>query len=175
MTRPEPLTAADLPTPGRVHELLDYDATTGIFTWKVSRGRTKAGTEAGCIESNGYIRIQVDGRAYLAHRLAWLISYGGPPVGMIDHRNGLKGDNRLVNLRQANASENGQNRRRAHCDSRTGFLGVSWIERDQHYRSEIMVAGKRTYLGAYATPEEAHRAYMAAKARLHPFASGEAV
>jgi len=33
----------------RLHELLDYDPATGVFTWLEQRGRVKAGDVAGTI------------------------------------------------------------------------------------------------------------------------------
>ena len=33
----------------RLHELLDYDPDTGVFTWLEKRGRVKAGDIAGTV------------------------------------------------------------------------------------------------------------------------------
>lgn len=53
---------------------LAYNAGTGQFTWLVTASSAAvAGSRAGCMDRNGYIRISIDGRRYLAHRLAWLI------------------------------------------------------------------------------------------------------
>jgi hypothetical protein len=57
------------PTPERIRELFDVDFDTGELVWKVSRGRAKAGDVAGWIGSEGYRCVQIDGRAYLVHRL----------------------------------------------------------------------------------------------------------
>lgn len=54
----------------RVAALLDYNRTTGIFTWKVARGCAAKGMPAGAVMGDGYIGIRVDGVRYLAHRLA---------------------------------------------------------------------------------------------------------
>jgi hypothetical protein len=45
----------------RLHELLDYDPDTGVFTWLEKRGRVKAGDIAGTVTQDG-IYIRVDGR-----------------------------------------------------------------------------------------------------------------
>ena len=58
------------PTAARVRELLDYDPTTSTFRWKVSRGRSKAGAEAGSRDSTGNLQIRIDGRLYMAKQLA---------------------------------------------------------------------------------------------------------
>jgi hypothetical protein len=58
------------PTAARVRELLDYDPKTDAFRWKVSRGRSKAGSEAGSPDTQGNLQIRIDGRLYMAKQLA---------------------------------------------------------------------------------------------------------
>jgi DNA-binding transcriptional MocR family regulator len=49
----------------RLHELLDYDPDTGVFTWLEKRGRVKAGDVAGTLTDDG-VYIRVEGRRYSA-------------------------------------------------------------------------------------------------------------
>jgi hypothetical protein len=58
------------PTAARVRELLDYHPKTDTFRWKVSRGRSKAGSVAGSPDSDGNRQIRIDGRLYTAKQLA---------------------------------------------------------------------------------------------------------
>lgn len=58
------------PTAARVRELLDYDTKTGKFSWKVSRGRCKAGSVAGSLDGEGNTQIRIDGRLYMTKQLA---------------------------------------------------------------------------------------------------------
>jgi hypothetical protein len=59
------------------------------------------GKTAGCIHSSGYVRIFCDGKSYQAHRLIWALMHGVDPDCDIDHINGNRADNRLINLRLA--------------------------------------------------------------------------
>lgn len=64
-------------TQHELKELLHYDSETGYFTWIKRNGRMAAGSRAGGIRGEGYVQIILRGRAYQAHRLAWLWVTGG--------------------------------------------------------------------------------------------------
>ncbi len=157
-------------TAERLRELLSYEPETGEFRWRVGRGGTAvAGGRAGCKQTIGYRRIGVAGRTYWEHRLAWLHVTGTWPSDQIDHVNGVKGDNRIANLREATRSENQGNLRQARSDSKTGLLGVHWNKPNKKFMAQIMFSGKQKYLGLFDTAEQAHQAYLVAKRELHPF------
>jgi hypothetical protein len=109
----------------RVHELLDYDPKTGIFTWKVGRGGRRFGRVAGNKRSDGYIKIQIDGRSYLAHRLAWLYIYGYLPEHDVDQIDRDPSNNRIDNLREVSRTCNLRNCGN-HSSNTSGVKGVSF-------------------------------------------------
>lgn len=151
---------------------LNYDPASGVFTRKVaSSNRIKVGDVCGSDGSHGYKTTWVAGKAYLLHRLAWLYVHGEWPSKYIDHINGDKTDNRIANLREATAEENGQNRHKANSNKVISKLtGVVFDSRYRRpWKSFIWLSRKRKYLGCYSTEEAAHAAYMAAKRALHPF------
>lgn len=153
-----------------VRELLHYDPETGRFAWRLGRFGTRgAGGRAGYADPRGYRKICVAGRMYWEHRLAWLYVNGTWPSDQIDHVNGVKGDNRIANLREATRSENQGNLRQARSDSKTGLLGVHWNKPNKKFMAQIMFSGKQKYLGLFNTAEEAHQAYLVAKRELHQF------
>lgn len=150
----------------RLKQALSFRATTGIFYWRISTSnRVSVGDKAGSV-SCGYIRMSIDGKDYLAHRLAWFYVYGEWPKMQIDHINGVRGDNRIKNLREATASINIQNQRNAQPHNKAGFLGV-YFDRGK-YKAQIRANGSPRHLGRFITAEDAHRAYVIAKRRLHP-------
>jgi len=157
-------------TAERLRELLDYDPETGVFRWKVRRGPRRAGALAGSPASQGAWEVCVDGDKHKAHRLAWLHYYGTWPPALLDHRNEIRVDNWISNLREGTVTQNQQNRSRACIDNRSGFMGVS--SNGKGWRARIVVDGKARHLGTYSTPEEAHHVYLAAKRKLHPFWQG---
>lgn len=129
---------------------LNYDPDTGIFTWRIStNGRIKVGDVAGNSEI-GYVRISVDGKRYLAHRLAWAIYYGEQPPKHIDHKNEIKTDSRICNLRGASFSQNLYNK----GVQRNNALGFKWVH--QHKNGSFVAVVNSQYLGCYDTAESAH-------------------
>jgi hypothetical protein len=156
-------------TAQRLRELLHYDPETGVFTWSVrTSNRIKVGDVAGSGASRGCLQIAVEGRLYLAHRLAWLYVYGCWPVHAIDHRDGNPSNNRIENLRDVLPSVNSQNMRRSHRDNKTGLLGVAWDNRRGKWIARITASGKRMHLGYFDSAENASVAYLRAKEIHHP-------
>ncbi len=170
-----------LVTAKRLREVLSYDLETGVFTWKprpaeqfssdksCKTWNTRfAGKHCGCIDSErGYVLIRVDGEQYFAHRLAWLFVTGVWPKNEVDHRNGIRSDNRWLNLRDVTPGVNRQNRR-APSRSAAGALGVSINKKTGRFESRIRTPGGGTqHLGTFSTVEAAHAAYVAAKRRMH--------
>ena len=156
-------------TQERLRELLDYDSETDVFRWKVNRSNIKAGTITGCrCKKRGYLLIGVDGGIHLAHRLAYCWMTGGWPEHQIDHRNGVRDDNRWTNLRSATHIENCHNLKKSE-KNKSGYTGAFYWEDRDVFISSIRANRRRCFLGYFSTAEEAHAAYLAAKARLHTF------
>lgn len=157
-------------TQKRLRQLLDYDADSGVFRWKLrehSGGRCRPGDVAGTVRKDGYIVIRVDGVQHLAHRLAWVYVRGAAPKGEIDHMDGHRSHNQFSNLRDVSHAVNQQNRRRASKGNPTGVLGVCRSSSGK-FVAQVRVDGRTTYHGSHETPEQAHAAYLNAKRALHP-------
>lgn len=147
-------------------KFLRYNSRTGVFKNRVQRGtRGAPGAVAGSIAKSGYVELQLLGKRYYAHRLAWFYVHGVWPT-QVDHRNGVRSDNKLTNLRSADALCNAQNLARRDQNT-SGFTGASKMR--NKWRAQIKVANKQHFLGAFDTPEDAHAAYIKAKREFHKF------
>lgn len=152
----------------RAREVFIYDPETGVITWARSGKIARAGAVAGHLNKTlGYRTLWLDGKAYLAHRVAWLLTHGVWPDGTIDHINGYRADNRLTNLRAVSQRMNNQNMRKPPSTNTSGYLGVTFCKDTKKWRSQIGAEGKHFCLGRYDTPLEAHLVYVAAKRRMH--------
>lgn len=154
--------------PDRLRAVLLYEPESGNFYWRVQAARrTKVGELAGTIDRDGYIRIQIDGRIFKAHRLAFIYMTDSCEAQEVDHINGIRSDNRWGNLRLADKTANMQNKRRPQSNNTTGFLGVTFDKRRGKYVANIAVNGKRKTIGRFVCPLEASNAYKVAKAQFH--------
>lgn len=155
----------------RLLSLIAYDAATGILSWKAKPNRNmRVGSVIGRPNSWGHVSFGFMGRTWMAHRVAWFIHHGSWPVHQIDHIDGDKQNNRISNLRDVPQNLNMQNRNTPKKDNQSGYLGVVRIRGiTKPWRAKIKVDNKWHSLGCYATPEEAHAAYMARKMELHPW------
>lgn len=144
-------------TQSRLKEILDYDPTTGIFVWATEkRYGLKAGYPAGTQNEQGYIDIQIDKIKHKAHRLAWLYCYGEFPKKNIDHINKIRDDNAIQNLREANHSENGQNRS-INKSNTSGFRNVSYVKNYKKWCCSLRLRGKVVYRSYFDSAEEASK------------------
>jgi len=134
---------------------LHYNPKTGIFTWLIKNSnRILIGSIAGCLCSDGYIRIGINGKNYSAHRLAHLYMKGYWPEHEIDHKFGIRDDNRWLKIQHVTKSCNLQNQKISKNNT-SGFPGVTLDKRTKMWQSQIKVNYKLIKLGLYNDPLEA--------------------
>jgi len=155
-----------LPSAEELRNILYYDPETGIFLWRIKKGRSTPGCAAGNVRPDNYCIIKIAGKKYFAHRLAWKIYTGTDPVNNIDHINGRPSDNRISNLREATASQN-QHNIPAQRNNTSGVKGVSRHKLSGKWLAQICKNGKTINLGIFPTISAATVAHRAAAALLH--------
>ena len=154
----------DLPTPEELRQLLRYDPETGYLFWRDRPAVNKinkqfntayAGKRAMTADNgHGYMRGAISGRKVLAHRVAWAITYGDWPEQHIDHINGDRSDNRIVNLRLADIQANARNMKLFSTNT-SGVAGVSRIKRENKWRASIWNSRRMIDLGSFHSFDEA--------------------
>jgi hypothetical protein len=148
----------------RVH----YDPETGKFSWIVNHSsKAKTGQELGSWDLYGYKTVRIYKRSYKLHRLAWFYMTGEWPRGDVDHINGIRHDNRWVNLRDVSRKANLENSMRNGSHKKSDLPRGVGNANGGKFSAHISHNNRTVYLGAYLTPEEAGAAYMAAKRLLH--------
>ena len=151
-----------------LEEILILDSSTGHLYWLECTGSKSATSPAGTLGSDGYVRLMVNGKRYLSHRLIWCLMTGKmPPKEMqIDHINRTKNDNRPQNLRIATPSENMRNSG-LHADNKSGVKGVCWCKKDRKWLAQISIDNRSNCVGRFDSLIEAKECVMAAREKYH--------
>ena len=139
-------------TQKRLKELLYYFPEIGEFTWIKSGTGRKNSKCAGSLNNHGYYHIFVAGKLYKRANLAWLYTHGYLPENIIDHKNKIRTDDRICNLRHVSRQCNNRN-----CsirkDNISGVKGVCWVK--NKWLAYIMVDRVQKYLGYHVDFDEA--------------------
>lgn len=135
-------------------ECFTYCEITGKLYWKVrprhhfksdqvwlSNNTKYAHKLAGNVKRNKkstYIKIKLDQKNILAHRIVWTLNKLELWPEMIDHIDGDGTNNRIENLRKSSPMHNSKNQR-LNSNNTAGLCGVSFCSRGQiraHIKSE---------------------------------------
>ena len=136
----------------RLTQLMDIEPSTGSIT------RRTTGKPAGATAK--YLTVMIDGEMIRGHHIVWFYVHRKWPE-QLDHINGDKLDNRIMNLREATKSQNHMNRSaQANCSS--GYKGVSYHKSSGRWMARIGKDKKRIHLGYYPSPQDAANAYRVA-------------
>jgi len=141
MVKPRPLPALEV-----LQEHFDYEPGTGLLRFKVAPNhRYKVGDIAGTVHTNGYVRVTLNKRPLLVHRIAWKLMTGEEPPAVIDHKDRNRSNNRWSNLRNSDMQKN-QGNRVGRGTRQTKWGWEAW--------------GGGNYLGTHKTEKEAHQTYV---------------
>lgn len=157
-----------LPSAEFLLQFVSYNPESGQFTWiGEDAPRRRKNSLMQTRDTAGYIILRIEGKNHKAHRVAWHLEKGEDPGKFeVDHINGNKIDNRIVNLR---LSTRGQNRANSthNKGSKSGIKGVYWCKNQKKWRAQITTNKKVIKLGSFTDPFEAHMAYREAAVKYH--------
>ncbi|NOD87414.1 MULTISPECIES: HNH endonuclease [unclassified Ruegeria] len=148
--------------------LLLYCPVTGLFWWKEREDKPDYWNARWAnkqtfttVDRKGYMRGAVERFPLYAHRAAWAIMYETWP-DYIDHINGDRSDNRILNLRNVTPSDNQKNQKRR-LDNSSGVIGVSFHKHMRKWQAQICSHGKQHHLGVFNDKTAAIAARKAAE------------
>ena len=108
--------------------------------------------------SHGYQLVHLNGKYLRVHRLVAEAFIPNPEnKSCVDHKNNIRDDNRIDNLRWATIKENSQN---VSISSRnkSGYKGVNWDKRYKRWRASIFENGLKVHIGCFESLDDAVKA-----------------
>ena len=146
-----------------LHDLFDYK--DGNLYWKEARSGTAKGSKVGTLNKDGYIHIKINGKRYSGHRVIFLYHHGYLPK-YVDHINGKRSDNNILNLRNATREGNAQNKR-IQKNNKSGVKGVYWRKDQNVWAVAIKANGVVYRLGHYKDFDQACLVSNENRVKLH--------
>ena len=126
----------------------------GEILWLKNRTRSRVGTIAGTYTDNrGYKMVNIKNKPYKRSQVIFKYHHGYLPE-VIDHKNRIRTDDRIENLR---SSDRTQNARNVSLDKRniSGKTGVTWDKARLRWCAKITVKGQSKSLGRFSSIHEA--------------------
>ena len=152
-------------TQEKVKTLFNYNPETGILTNKINRGaRGRKGMDAGT-RSQKYLRLTINNKPYLVHRVVYLHYYGVLPK-TIDHIDGNELNNKISNLRECTVSQNSYNEK-IRKNNTSGIKGVSWVKKTRLWAAQIKVDGEIVHFGCFWDIDTAAQVLRIERTKLH--------
>lgn len=118
-----------------------------IRAWKMWNARSAFKPAFTARHPRGYLIGAVFNKPLIAHRVIWCMVKGDWPV-QIDHENGVRDDNRWLNLRDVTNQVNHQNVG-LQRNNKSGQSGVNWSTKEKKWIARINVNGANKRLGAF--------------------------
>lgn len=130
-------------------ELFDYHNDGYFIRRKDLANGHKAGVSIrGRVNRDGYIKLSVGDRSVFMHRAVFIYHHGYAPKH-VDHINRIKADNRIENLRPADASTNTINTE--YTKGIVPYRGIAWHKHMNKYIAQIRYKGKGHHIGYFSS------------------------
>lgn len=168
---------AQLPSQETLKTLLDYDPLTGVLTWR-DRPRELFPTDrahktwnaryAGkpaftAVDRKGYLVGAINDINFRAARVIFKWVHDIDPI-QVDHEDGDRQNNRLLNLRDVSGQQNQMNMKTP-SNNTSGHIGVVWDASRSRWAARIKHQGKHIHLGRFIDMKDAIAARKAAEAK----------
>jgi hypothetical protein len=158
-----------------------FEESKGLLIWKIrprhhfktdrawsATNSNFAGRVAGTINTSkrsatNYIAIEINSKAFKAHRIVWEMHNGPIPDGYhVDHIDGNGINNRIDNLRLVDSVASAHNLPIQKSNT-SGVVGVCWHKAADKWQARISNNGKRYDLGRFDSFTDAVGARKAAE------------
>jgi hypothetical protein len=124
----------------------------------------------GCLLDSEYGQFWNGQKLVRAHRMAWQLSEGPVPEGLIpDHRCHNHSCVRFDHLRLATWKQNLENRSGPNRNSTSGVQGVSWMPGRNKWRARVRHNGRDHFAGHFDDLHDAEAAAIAKRNELYTF------
>jgi hypothetical protein len=147
-------------TQERLKELFTY-SPNGMFI------RNRTGKEVVCSDTkvHKYLRISIDKKTYMLHRMIFLYHHGYLPK-ITDHIDGNRYNNKIENLREVTQNQNCLNR--SHMKhSKSPYKNVYWNTAAKKWAVVMSVDGIRKYFGLFEDIDLADLVAQEARSKYH--------
>lgn len=123
---------------------------------------------AGKLSEGGYGQIRWDGERWYVHRAAYFVERGEIPDGMqVNHICGNRACISIAHLELVTHYQNTQYLTRLTKRNTSGYRGVSFNKSGGRYQAKVVANGVSHCLGSYESAEDAARAALEGRERLH--------
>jgi hypothetical protein len=141
--------------------------TCTIYRWKIYKTKPNCWKAIKFSENrNGYLFCRINRKFYRKHRLIyyannqdWDITDGSIANNSIDHIDGNRKNNNIINLRVVTHQQNHFNQTKA--------KGYCWHKKNKKWLAQITVDNKNIHLGYFDKEDDARTAYLEAKEIYH--------
>lgn len=143
-----------------------FNYKNGELYWNFSLScKSPKGNIAGSIKGDGYRRIGLNKKPYLAHRLIFMMHHGYLPK-VVDHIDGNRQNNCIENLREATQSQNSHNQKLS-IKNTSGYKNVRWNARKRKWFVNIRLNYKDIHIGYFKDIELADLVAQEARDKYH--------
>lgn len=145
-----------------VNEHFAYAKNTGQLYRRMRDGGWRP---TGTPRSDGHRVAGYNRKTYRTTYIIWLIEYGRPPTGIVEHRDNNARNDKLENLREATQSQNMANIE-VTKRSKSGVKGVFWNASRRKWQVYITKDYKTRYIGSFISITDAEEARIKASQEL---------